>query len=346
MIAAIDLHTHFWPRGFLEAIDRGCAWYGWEKIRESSGKSILSIGKEQVSFRMPRIDLADPITRTQSRIRTQGVTLEAPMVVGFLWNYHLPADQAASFTREINQELSEVQKAYPENYHGLAMLPMQDKKSALAELEYSANKLGLTSFSMASHVNGANLDSNELIEIIEVLAEHNFSLSIHPEFFNKIGDRDRLTRHNFKSAVGAPAESGVAMLSLIYSGLFDRYPDFRVSFTHGGGFAPYSIGRNRIRWEFESPENRVIQKSPEKYLGNCYVDCLVHDDDSFQFLLGRIGSKRIFVGTDFPFDWDHPGGAANWIRNMSDLSDDVKKDILWNTAAEFLATKVPYREVS
>ena len=71
-----------------------------------------------------------------------------------------------------------------------------------------------------------------------------------------------------------------------------------------------------------------------------------HDDDSFQFLLGRIGSKRIFVGTDFPFDWDHPGGAANWIRNMSDLSDDVKKDILWNTAAEFLATKVPYREVS
>jgi aminocarboxymuconate-semialdehyde decarboxylase len=346
MIAAIDLHTHFWPRGFLEAMTQGRSWYGWEKIGESDGKTLFKIGSERVGFRMPTIDLADPEARTQNRVRTQGVSLEAPMVVGFLWNYHLPADLAVRFAREVNQELSEVQKAFPANYQGLAILPMQDKKSALAELEYSAENLGLKSYSMASHVNGANLDSAELIEVIEEIARHNFSLSIHPEFFNKIGDRDRLTRHNFKSAIGAPAESGIAMLSLIYSGIFDRYPNFRVSFTHGGGFAPYSIGRNRIRWEFDSPESRGIKKSPEKYLGNCYVDCLVHDDDSFKFLLERVGSKRILVGTDFPFDWDHPGGAANWIRNMGNLSDEVKKDILWNTAAEFLATKVPYREVS
>lgn len=345
MIAAIDLHTHFWPRGFIASMQQGKKWYGWEKLGAADGKTQLGISNEKVSFRMPEIDLADPEARTQNRIKAQGVTLEAPMVVGFLWNYHLMNGSAAEFCREINEELAEVQKAFPNNYHGLAMLPMQDKKAALAELDYAANKLGLTSFAIASHVNGNNLDAPEISEIIEEIAKNNFSLSVHPEFFNKIGDQDRLTRHNFKSAIGAPAESGIAMLSLIYSGIFDRNPNFRVSFTHGGGFAPYSIGRNRIRWAFEAASIREITQSPEKYLANCYVDCLVHDDDSFKFLLGRMGSKRILVGTDYPFDWDHPGGAANWIRNMNDLTEDVKKDLLWNTAAEFLGTKVGYKEV-
>lgn len=345
MIAAIDLHTHFWPRGFIDSMRHGKPWFGWEKIGDTAdGKTTLQVGNERVSFRMPEVDLEEPAARSQRRIKTQGVTLEAPMVVGFLWNYHLNNGTAAEFCREVNQELSEVQQAMPKNYHGLGMIPMQDPKSAITEFEYAANNLGLTSFAMASHVNGANLDAPELIEIIELIAKNGFSLSVHPEFFNKIGDRDRLTKHNFKSAIGAPAESGIAMLSLIYSGIFDRYPNFRVSFTHGGGFAPYSIGRNRIRWEFESDNNREIMKSPEKYLTNCYVDCLVHDDDSFNFLLGRMGSKRILVGTDYPFDWDHPGGAANWIRGMN-LPEDTKRDLLWNTAAEFLGTSVQYSEV-
>jgi len=345
MIPAIDLHTHFWPRRFLESISANKPWFGWEKVGEVGPKNSLRIGSEVLTFKVPSQDLVDPVARTQNRISTQGVTLEAPMVVGFLWNYHLNADQSAKFCREINQELAEVQHSYPQNYHGLGMLPMQNKQVALQELRYAVDTLGLTSFAVASHVNGENLDNKDLLEVIEVIAAEDLSLSVHPEFFNKIGDSDRLTRYYFKSSVGAPAESGIAMLSLIYSGIFDRYPNFRVSFTHGGGFAPYSIGRNRIRWQAEVESSRATLLSPENYLKNCFVDCLVHDDLSFQFLLDRMGSDRILVGTDYPFDWDHPGGAANWIRNMDHLSDETKRNLLWNTAAKFLNTSATYQEL-
>lgn len=345
MIPAIDLHSHFWPRGFLESLASGKEWFGWQKVSEDGFKTNIKIGDETLSFKVPKQDLVDPAARTQIRIATQGVSLEAPMVVGFLWNYHLGSSDSVKFCREVNEELSEVQQAYPENYHGLAMLPMQNKDAAIQEIKHAVDNLGLTSFAIASHVNGSNLDAKDSLEIIEVLAKEKLSLSVHPEFFNKIGDRDRLIKYYFKSSVGAPAESGIALLSLIYSGIFDKYPDFRVSFTHGGGFAPYSIGRNRIRWEAEPTASRATLKSPEHYLRNCYVDCLVHDDLSFKFLLDRMGSDRILVGTDYPFDWDHPGGAANWIRNMTDITDDKKRDLLWNTAAKFLNTSVPYREL-
>jgi aminocarboxymuconate-semialdehyde decarboxylase len=59
-----------------------------------------------------------------------------------------------------------------------------------------------------------------------------------------------------------------------------------------------------------------------------------------------MGHKNILIGTDYPFDWDHPGGSANWIRGMEHLSLDVRKDLLWNTASNFLGTKVPYQELS
>jgi aminocarboxymuconate-semialdehyde decarboxylase len=345
MIPAIDLHTHFWPRRFLEAMENGTEWFGWQKVGKVGFKTGLKIGNKVLTFEVPKIDLKDPTARSNARTASQGVTLEAPMVVGFLWNYHLGSDDSIKFCREVNEELAEVQRAYPNNYHGLAMLPMQNKVVALQELRYAVDTLGMTSFAMASNVNGLNLDERDLLDVIEVVAKENLSLSIHPEFFNKIGDSDRLNRYYFQSSVGAPAESAIAMLSLIYSGIFDRYPNFRVSFTHGGGFAPYTIGRNRIRWEVETPGNRVTLLSPENYLRNCYVDCLVHDDLSFAFLLERLGSDRILVGTDYPFDWDHPGGSANWIRAMDHLSFETKQNLLWNTAAKFLNSTVPYREL-
>jgi len=345
MIPAIDLHSHFWPRGFLNAMENGKEWFGWKKIDEVGTKTRLSLKDEILTFTIPKIDLADPVARSKKRIETQGVSLEAPMVVGFLWNYHLEGADSVKYCREVNKELSEVQHAQPENYHGLAMLPMQNKSAALEEIRFAVDQLGLTSFAIASHINGANLDEKDLLEIISAIASENLSLTIHPEFFNKIGDRDRLTRHYFKSSIGAPAESAIAMLSLIHSGIFDRYPNFRVSFTQGGGFAPYTIGRNKVRWDLDPIDKKPTLLSPEKYLRNCYVDCLVHDDDSLAFLLERMGTDRVMVGTDYPFDWDHPGGSSNWIRKKESISQDVKKNVLWNNAAEFLNTNVVYKEL-
>ena len=241
MIPAIDVHSHFWPRGFLKAMATGAEWFGWQKIAKTGSKTQLKLHDQTLSFAITSMDLAAPDLRTQERIKTQGVTLEATMVVGFLWNYHLSDRDSTRYCREVNEELSEVQNAFPNNYHGLAMLPMQSKTQAFKEISYATDKLGLKSFAIASHVNGANLDEKDLLDIIETIAQENLSLTVHPEFFNKIGDSDRLTRHYFKSYIGAPAETAIALLSLTNSGIFDRFPNFRVSFTQGGGFAPYTI---------------------------------------------------------------------------------------------------------
>lgn len=333
---AIDMHAHYWPRGLLHAVREGREWFGWKPATTSSGSPALELLGEILPFNAPEKDLEDPAARQKIRWNTQGVDFEALMVVGFLWNYHLDPEQGAAFCRETNTELAELERAVPEHYRGLALLPMQDYDAAVQELAYATDVLGLRSFAMSSHVNGMNLDDPSVIRTIDAMADADVSITVHPPYFDKIGDKDRFARHHFKSSFGAPVESSIALLSLAYDGLLDRHPGLRIWFTHGGGVATYTMGRFESHWHRLEADARPMQKPPSEYLRQVHVDCLVHDDDSLRFLIQRIGISQVTLGTDYPFAWDHPGGAANWIRDAPFLSHEEKDAILWKNAARFL----------
>lgn len=336
LMQAIDMHAHYWPRGLLHAVRDGRQWYGWTPGHNASGAPTLELGGEVLPFDAPAMDLEDPATRLKIRMDTQGIDFEALMVVGFLWNYHLEPDEGAAYCREINTELAELERSHPNHFRGLGLLPMQDVDSALSELAYAIDVLGLRSFAMASHINGLNLDDPAVIPILDAMADADVSITVHPPYFDKIGDKDRFARHYFKSTFGAPVESSVAMLSLMYDGLLDRHPNLRIWFTHGGGVAIYTIGRFESHWQRLAADRKPMLKSPRAYLEQIHVGCLVHDDASLRFLIERIGASRITLGTDYPFVWDHPGGAANWIRDAEFLTPEEKDAILWRNAARFL----------
>ena len=43
--------------------------------------------------------------------------------------------------------------------------------------------------------------------------------------------------------VGMPAETSLAICSMMFGGVFERFPKLRVAFAHGGGAFPFTIGR-------------------------------------------------------------------------------------------------------
>jgi aminocarboxymuconate-semialdehyde decarboxylase len=333
---AIDMHAHYWPRGLLAAVRGGREWYGWRPTTTAAGKPALELMGETLPFTAPEQDLEDPEARQKIRWETQGVDFEALMVVGFLWNYHLDPEQGAAYCREVNEELAELERSHPDHYRGLALLPMQDHAAAMQELAYATDVLGLRSFAMSSHVNGLNLDDPAIMPTIDALADADVSINVHPPYFDKIGDGDRFQRHYFKSTFGAPIESSIALLSLAYGGLYDRHPDLRIWFTHGCGVANFTMGRFESHWNRFPADQKPMQTPPSACLKRSHGDCLVHDDDSLRFLIERLGISQVTLGTDYPFVWDHPGGAANWVRDADFLSQEEKDAILWKNAARFL----------
>jgi len=329
---AIDVHAHWVPRGLMAAHAAGKDWYGWKVLSDPSGAQHLSLGEFVFPFEIAPATLSDPLGRIQRRIDNDGVDREALLLLALFWNYHLDLKSARNFCREANEELAEVQQAHPDHYIALGVLPAQHLGAAVDEMEYCIKELGIRSFVMATNVNGSNLDDPSVLPLLEAAAEARATVTCHPPIWGRAGE-ERMPRHYFANSFGAPLESSLAIMSLIYSGLLDRYPEFTMSFTQAGGWVTYGIGRFTLRYH-QRDDARPMALPPEDYLTRLYYDCLIHDEKSLRLLIERAGADRVMIGTDQHAGGDIPGGAAAWVAE-SDLPDRTRELILEENALRF-----------
>lgn len=310
----------------------GKDYFGWSP-KEVNGKLGISLGETTLTFPVPQVDLDDLDGRYEARNAYQPISMEALQIVGFLWCQHLDETDAAAYASLVNDELAQVQAKRPDRYRGLGLVPIQSVELAKREIKRLKNELGITSLAMPTSFRGQNTDEGNLLKIIEIAAQEDMSMSFHATYLNPVGN-DRFPRYYFMNSFGAPAETSLSLMSLIYSGFFDRFPEARIQFMQGGGCVPYSVMRFTQRYE-EREDCRVMNHPPHEYLNRIYFDCLTHDDLSLRLLIGRAGIDKIMIGTDYPFKSDHPGGASNWIRSGVLQPDEIEK-VAYQNAARFL----------
>jgi aminocarboxymuconate-semialdehyde decarboxylase len=159
--------------------------------------------------------------------------------------------------------------------------------------------------------------------------------------------RERMPKYWLPWLVGMPAETSLAICSMMFGGVFDRFPKLRVAFAHGGGAFPFTIGRIEhafhVRQDLVANDNKT---NPRKYLAHSdnrggvtparfYVDSLVHDPDALKLLLKFFGAQRVALGSDYPFPLGeaHPGKL---IESLKELSAKDKTQLLSGSAREFL----------
>jgi aminocarboxymuconate-semialdehyde decarboxylase len=139
-----------------------------------------------------------------------------------------------------------------------------------------------------------------------------------------------------------PAETSLAICSMIFGGVFDRFPKLRVAFAHGGGAFPITAGRVEHAFHVRPDLCAIENKSnPRSYLAHgdnparFYVDSLVHDPDALRLLIKLFGSQRVALGSDYPFPLGeaHPGAV---IEALGDLPEQERAQLLSGTAREFL----------
>jgi len=135
--------------------------------------------------------------------------------------------------------------------------------------------------------------------------------------------------------VGMPAETSRAACSMIFGGVLERLPDLRVCFSHAGGSFLPTLGR--IEHGFNCRPDLVAidnKRNPREYLGKFWIDSITHDIDMLEYVLKMQGSKRICLGSDYPF----PLGDLEIGKFIEDsnLSQTVKEDIFANATLEWL----------
>ena len=193
-------------------------------------------------------------------------------------------------------------------------------------------KIGLAGIEIGSHVNDWNLNAPELFPVFHACAEMNMPVFVHP--WEMMG-QEKMQKYWLPWLVGMPAETSLAICSMIFGGVFERLPKLRVAFAHGGGSFPATIGR--IEHGFDSRPDLVAvdnKINPRKYLGKFWLDSLTHDTEMLDYIVKLVGANRVALGSDYPFPLgeNEPGKL---IREMK-CSDDVKEKLLYASALEWL----------
>ena len=122
---------------------------------------------------------------------------------------------------------------------------------------------------------------------------------------------------------------------MIFGGVFERLPDLRVAFAHGGGSFPGTV--QRIEHGFDVRPDLVAMhnpRPPRDYLGRFWVDSLVHNPGQLGYVASLFGSKRVCLGSYFPFPLGEASPGA--ILREAELESADEARILATNALECL----------
>ncbi|HET9679859.1 MAG TPA: amidohydrolase family protein [Gammaproteobacteria bacterium] len=325
----IDIHTHILPRNWPDLKEK-YGYGGFVQLRhEADGCACMEIDGKH--FRDVAPNCYDPEVRL-AECDAHGVDVQVLSTVPIMFNYWAKPAHGHDLSRFLNDHIAETVGRYPKRFIGLGTLPMQAPDLAIKELERCVKDLNLPGVQIGSHINGWNMDDPNLFPVFEAAQELDACVFIHP--WDMLG-RDRMDKYWLPWLVGMPAETCLAICSMIFGGVFERLPGLRVAFAHGGGSFPATVGRIEhgfnVRPDLCAVDNKV---NPRDYLGRFYLDSLVHDEATLRYMIDLVGAHRIALGSDYPFPLgEHEPGSL--IENM-DLNHAVTERLLHGSALEWL----------
>jgi len=264
-----------------------------------------------------------------------GVNMQVLSTIPVLFNYWAKPTDGLETSRFLNDHIAETVSKEKDHFIGLGTVPMQDVDLAIKEMGRCMTDLRMPGLEIGSNINGKNLSDESFFPFYEAAEKLNCSLFIHP--WEMMGET-QMEKYWLPWLVGMPAETSRAICSMIFGGVFEKFPNLKVAFAHGGGSFPITIGRiehgYKVRPDLVAIDNPI---NPRNYLGKFWVDSLVHDRKAMEFLIDLMGEDFICLGSDYPFPLgEHKPGKL--IQKM-DLGKKVTNKLLYKNAVEWLGLK-------
>ena len=326
----IDIHTHILPENWPDLRER--YGYGGFVQLEHHGPGCARMMLDGEHFRDVAPNCWDPDVRI-SECDTTSVDVQVLSTVPVMFSYWAKPRDTADLAKLLNDHIAGLVQTYPRRFIGLGTLPMQHADLSIRELERCTRSLGLAGVQIGTHVNGWNLDDPRIFPILQAAEELGAAIFVHP--WQMLG-KERMGMYWLPWLVGMPAETALSICSLIFGGVFEKLPRLRVAFAHGGGAFPGLIGRLEhgfnVRPDIVATHN---ERNPRDYIGQFFVDSLVHDEPMMRYMLELFGPECIALGSDYPFPLGehHPGEL---IESMA-LDDTTRDMLLAGTALRWLA---------
>lgn len=246
--------------------------------------------------------------------------------------------KAVRLARSANDRLAAEVHKRPTRYGGFAHLALQDPQAAADELERCMRDLGFQGALINGETNGVYLDDRRYDVFWERVAALKAAIYIHPGnpqvMAPAYADHPELWGPTWSWA----AETCTHALRLIFSGVFDRYPDARLILGHMGETLPIQRWRLDSRYPISNHRYR-LQKKPSDYLrSNLFITTSgVCSDAALRCALDELGPRNVMFSVDYPFE--DTKTACDWIETAK-LSEIERAAVAHGNAAALLRLNI------
>ena len=306
----LDIFPHIFPTAFYEKMMKLSerAGYMQKRVRE-----IPVLADLELRFRM-----MDQFADYQ-----QVLTLASPPLEVF-------GDPQSSpeLARIANDGMAELVAKHPDRFPAfVASLPMNNIDACLAELDRAVLDLKARGVQVFSNVNGRPLDEPEFRPLFEKMAAHDLPIWLHPARPASFSDyaSEEKSRYEMWWVFGWPYETSVAMGRIVFSGLFDAFPDLKIITHHTGAMVPYFEGRvgpglDQLGARTPEADSHLVKSNlkgrPLDYFRKFYADTAVFGAvGPLECGIAFFGVDQVLFGSDMPFDPEKgPGFIRETIR--------------------------------
>ncbi len=221
------------------------------------------------------------------------------------------APEANSLAAASNDMVADAIRKYPDRYAALAMIAPQDPATAGKELERAVKKLGLKGAVINSHTRGEFLNDKKYWGVFEAAEALDVPIYIHPSGPPPEMAKPFLDRGLDGAVYGFAVECGLHLLTIITSGVFDRFPKLQLVFGHLGEGMPFWIPRldymhaaqvRSKRYEVLQPLKRKVSDYLRE---NVYITTSgMNWAPAVMYCRQVLGNDRVLFAQDYPYQYE------------------------------------------
>jgi aminocarboxymuconate-semialdehyde decarboxylase len=141
-------------------------------------------------------------------------------VVPVFFSYWAQPKDCLDLSMMLNDHIARCVALHPRRFVGLGTVPMQAPELAAWEVRRCVTELGLAGIQIGTHIGSWTLDARELDPVWAAAEEVGAAVFVHP--WDMVGS-DLMRKYFLPWLVGMPAETSMAICSMIFGGVFERF---------------------------------------------------------------------------------------------------------------------------
>lgn len=219
----------------------------------------------------------------------------------------------------LNDFIAGCVRKHPTRFFGLCVLPLQDMRASIAELDRCVRQLGMKGILLYTNLAGRFPDEPEFRPLFARAVELDVPVLLHPA---KPITIEYVKGYELTSTLGNMFDNTIALTRLLMSGILDEFPRLKLVCPHLGGTLPYIVGRLDHQVNVLKRGPRTLTRSPSDYLKRIWMDVVSPLPLAVKFGHDFIGPDRLLFSSDHP--WVEPSLIIDTVHaaNLPSASEE------------------------